>query len=209
MNYDLLPVYGAWLGFLILHSMLASGRVKEACIQRFGAERYKIGRILLTTFALSGVLVYHWSVYAPTLVNLGLMYRFFGIVCMLTGATLLLSYLKSMVYTTTSLPKPILDKEGKPTLRVLIRNRIKQHITDYSFFKVKFPGYTGALLLTCGYPFYFPTEKNYVTVTIMAVYFIIRLINEENKAAKRRALLASQKLKVYKAISFTAQQRVS
>jgi hypothetical protein len=209
MNYDFLIVYGAWLGFLILHSLFVSAYIKEAGIKRFGNERYRLIRIVTTTFLLTGVLTFHWSVYAPTLVNLGLLYRFFGIVCMLLGGVLILGYLKNIIYNNPQLPRPILDSEGKPTLRVLIRNRIRQHITDYSFFRVKFPGYTGALLFTCGYPLYFPTEKNYVTVTLLAVYFIMRLIHEEKKLKKRKALLASQKLKVYKTISYSVQKRVS
>jgi hypothetical protein len=209
MNFEFLPVYGAWLGFLIIHSLLAAPQIKDASTNRFGIERYRFARILLTTFALACVLVYHWTVFAPTLVNLGLVYRFFGLAIMISGFILVLSYLKNMVYNNSLLPRPILQKDYKPTLRVIIRNRIKQHINDYSFFRVRFPGYTGALLFTCGYPFYFPTEKNFITVAMLAIYFIFRLINEENKAASRVAQLASQKLNVYKAISYSVQKRVS
>jgi protein-S-isoprenylcysteine O-methyltransferase Ste14 len=92
MNADHIILAVAWIVYCVLHSILASGKVKRAAQQRLG-ERFRYYRFGYTLFAFIGfvgILIYQVSLNSPLIFEGGLAVRLIGIVFAAIGAAMVM-----------------------------------------------------------------------------------------------------------------------
>jgi methanethiol S-methyltransferase len=92
MNADHIILAVAWIVYCVLHSILASGKVKRAAQQRLG-ERFRYYRFGYTLFAFIGfvgILIYQVSLNSPLLFEGGLAVKLIGTVFAAIGAAMVM-----------------------------------------------------------------------------------------------------------------------
>jgi protein-S-isoprenylcysteine O-methyltransferase Ste14 len=163
-----------WLGFSVLHSVLAAAAVKLK-MQAFLRSNYKFYRIsysFIAVLTLTIVLWYHFSMNSVTLWNASMFQRIVAVAGISFGGLVMLLFTRRFFF----------DLSGADIFR---KKKLTQQLIRTDFYKyVRHPLYAATLLFVWGIFFWQPLLSNLISCICITVYTIIGIHFEEKKLVK-------------------------
>lgn len=92
MSHQHIILAAAWIIYCVLHSALASGKVKRSAQQWLGAayRYYRFGYTVFAFLGLAGILVYQVSIHSPPIFDSGLAAKLIGAMLAAIGAAMIM-----------------------------------------------------------------------------------------------------------------------
>ena len=153
-----------WIGYGIIHSVLASEAVKKICPTKYYRLIYNVIALVL----LIPILYFLIIMESRRLIPASFFNQLLGGIMMLSGSVVM--YISIRGYASKEFLGIDFDEEYSPSLK-----------TDELSEFVRHPLYTGTLLFMWGVFGYFATESCLISVLVLTIYLRIGVYFEEKK----------------------------
>lgn len=156
----------SWILFCMLHSVLASGRVKQYAASRLGGKFvfYRLFYSLFATIFFFAIIMYHFNIKSVRLFNPGPVLKITGGLFFIAGAIMM-----TLFVLNTGFQWLVKENKGQP----FIQKGIHRH--------VRHPLYTGTFLFIWGLWIIFPSLGLLIADFIITVYTLVAIRFEEEK----------------------------
>jgi methanethiol S-methyltransferase len=164
-----------WILYCILHSVLASSKVKKGFEPVLKAN-YKYYRLFYTLFAFAGfVLIIYYQITISTiaLFDVNTILFVIGLIVMLTGLLIMAISIKKYFMSLSGIKTLVTEEPQTNELRI-------DGVHKY----VRHPLYSGTFLFIWGLFLLFPLLSLFIANAIITVYTLIGIVFEEQKLLK-------------------------
>ena len=164
----------AWIFYCVLHSVLASQKVKAAVQKAFG-KNFRLYRFFYTIFSflgLAAILVYQFSIASTLLFQPQLAVRIIGLILMAVGGTIMLMMIWKYFMQLSGV-RWLFQQEVRTKLEISGMHRIVRH-----------PLYLGTFTFIWGWFLVSPFISFLIAAGIITIYTLIGLQYEEQKLIK-------------------------
>lgn len=174
MNKPHWILIGLWIVYYILHSVFASGRVKELFKKKMGNyfRYYRLAYSTSAFLALVALLIYQYSFPSSLIIRWAVIKYFSIIFLILPGLVIMLISIKKYFLLLSGI-RSIFIPIATPELKM---NGIHKY--------VRHPLYSGTILFVSGLFFIFPTLSNLIAAGLLIGYILIGITFEEKKLKK-------------------------
>jgi protein-S-isoprenylcysteine O-methyltransferase Ste14 len=168
MRMDILWLVGAWVGYFVVHSLLAANWVKSRAVGKgVGVQQYRLIYNIIALTTLVPVLFVSGSVESGYVTGPDRMLKLIGLIMAATGFILAKRAFKSY--------------DAKAFLGLSPDRDHEEFKTDGMLKYVRHPVYSGSIVMLLGYFLFDPKWTTLVSVSMLIVYFVIGSYFEERK----------------------------
>lgn len=171
MDRDHWILLGGWVGFGLLHSVLAVPAVKTFFYRGLGRHSpyYTLSYSGIATISLAGILVWQVSLKSPVTGSFPILKYVIGLLAGVPGLWLMAICIRKYFFQLSGI-SVLYGKEPPPVLEISGVHRYIRH-----------PLYLGTLLVVWSLFFFFPLLSNLLAAVVITLYTVIGSLLEERK----------------------------
>jgi len=171
MNRDHWILLGGWIGFALLHSVLAAPGVKAPIQRAMGrySRYYTLSYSGVATISLAGILAWQYTIPSPVLGPFPILKYVAGLIAGVPGLWLMGICIRKYFFQLSGI-SALYGEEQRPELVISGVHRYIRH-----------PLYLGTLLVVWGLFLFFPLLSNLLAVVVITLYTVIGSWLEERK----------------------------
>lgn len=174
MNTSHLILIVFWIIYYVVHSVLASSKVKRFSETKMGKyfRYYRLAYTLFASTTLILILLFQYSFYSPILIK-AVSLKFFAVIFLMLPGFIVMAISIKKYFMLLSGISSVFTPKPQAELKV---DGIHQY--------VRHPLYFGTILFVWGLWFVFPMLNNLIAVLILTLYVFVGIIFEEKKLIK-------------------------